>query len=134
MIDARYRTIADRDHRAMAGLSMGSGQTFQITCRNLDTFSHIGLFSRPPDQDIELKTVFGGLFTDAGAFNRRVHLFYWNAGTAEPRIYQTGKAVTEALKAMGVDTVWVESPGLAHEWQTWRLALNDFAPRLFRKP
>ena len=45
MIDATYRTIPDRDHRAMAGLSMGGMQTFQITLKHLDLFSHIGGFS-----------------------------------------------------------------------------------------
>jgi predicted alpha/beta superfamily hydrolase len=45
MIDANYRTLADRGHRAMAGLSMGANQTIQITMNNLDKFSYIGGFS-----------------------------------------------------------------------------------------
>jgi enterochelin esterase-like enzyme len=131
-IDSKYRTLPDRDHRAMAGLSMGSGHALQIACGNLDKFSYIGIFSRAPYKEFELKKVFGGVFADATAFNSKVHLFYWNTGTAEPEIYKWGKATSEALNRIGIKTVWVESPGLSHEWQTWRRALYDFAPRLFR--
>lgn len=131
-IDSSYRTLTDRDHRAMAGLSMGSGHTLQITCNNLDKFSYIGVFSRAPYREFDLKTVYHGAFADAAAFNKKVHLFYWSIGTAEPAIHDWDKATSEALNKTGIRTVLVEWPGLAHEWQNWRKALNDFAPRLFR--
>jgi enterochelin esterase-like enzyme len=131
-IDASYRTIADREHRAMAGLSMGSAQTLQITLANLDTFSYIGVFSRPPDINFNIETSYNGVFKDAAAFNEKVHLFWWGAGTAEPLIYQGVKATHEALDKANIKNVYVEFPGLAHEWQIWRKDLHDFAPRLFQ--
>jgi enterochelin esterase-like enzyme len=131
-IDANYRTLADRDHRAMAGLSMGSMQTLQIAPTHLDTFSHIGGFSGPTFGPFDPKTTSGGAFADAAAFNAKVRLLYLHAGTAEGRIHDNVKALHESLDAAGVKNVFVESQGTAHEWQTWRRALNDFAPRLFR--
>ena len=73
-VDATYRTIADRDHRAMAGLSMGGMQTFQITLNHLDLFSYIGWFSGAgvlqmiSDQKPDWKTAYNGVFADSAAF------------------------------------------------------------------
>ncbi len=132
MIDANYRTLADRDHRAIAGLSMGSGHALQIGCNNLDQFSYIGVFSRAPYREFDLKKVYHGAFADPESFNKKVHLFYWSIGTVEPAIHNWDRATVDALNESGVKTVLVEWPGLAHEWQNWRKALNDFAPRLFQ--
>ena len=131
-IDAHFRTIANGDHRAIAGLSGGSGFAFPIGCRNPEVFSYIGLFSRSPyDSTFDLKTVFNGVFTRPDEFNKKVHLLYWNAGMEEPRIHDFAHTTTAALNKMGIKTVMVDQPGLAHEWQAWRHALYDFAPRLF---
>jgi enterochelin esterase-like enzyme len=134
MVDASFRTIPDRDHRAMAGLSMGSVQTLYIGLTNLDTFSALGIFSRRPMSSTEfnLQESFGGAFTEAAAFNEKVHLFWWGAGTAEEGIYNAAKADLAALAKVGIKSVFVEFPGTSHEWQTWRKSLNDFAARLFR--
>jgi enterochelin esterase family protein len=135
-IDSTFRTIADREHRAMAGLSMGGFQTFQITLNRLDLFSYIGGFSgagglngRPFDP----KTDFNGAFADPKAFAKRVKLLWLGVGTAEPERMRDGiRGFHKALTDAGVDHVYYESPGTDHEWQTWRRDLNDFAPRLFR--
>ena len=80
MIDAQYRTIADRDHRAMAGLSMGANQTIQITMNNLDKFSYIGAFSGtsnyPHSDAIDPATFMDGKFKDGKALNKQIHLFW----------------------------------------------------------
>ncbi|PWU12582.1 MAG: esterase [Terriglobia bacterium] len=131
-IDASYRTLADRDHRAMAGLSMGSRQTLQITLTNLDKFSYIGAFSRPPAADFDATSAYNGVFHDAAAFNKKVHLLWMGAGTTEHQIHDSAKASHEALDKAHIKNVFIEFPGTAHEWQTWRKALYDFAPRLFR--
>ena len=87
-VDKTYRTLADRDNRAMAGLSMGGFQTFQITTKHLDLFSHIGGFSgiggMLEDRKMDLKTDFNGVFADPAAFAKKVHLLYFGVGTAEP--------------------------------------------------
>jgi len=138
-IDSNFRTIPDRDHRAMAGLSMGGGQTFQVTMNHLDLFSYIGGFSGAPadfvfgNQKLDPKTSFNGELADPVAFGKRVHVLWLGVGTTEPeRILNGIKAFHEALDAAGIKHVYYESPGTSHEWQTWRRDLKDFAPRLFQ--
>jgi enterochelin esterase-like enzyme len=131
MIDSTYRTRADREHRAMAGLSMGSAQTLQVTLKHLDLFAWIGAMSGPPRQGFDPKTSYEGVFKDAAAFNNKVKLFWLGAGTAETQIHQNTMAMHGALEQAGIRTVFFSSPGTDHEWQTWRRSLLDFAPRLF---
>lgn len=134
MIDASYRTIPDREYRAMAGLSMGSVQTLYIGLQNLDYFSALGIFSRRPmdENEFNLEHSFGGVFQRPEELNRKLHLFWWGAGTAEEGIYYGVKKNLSELASVGINSVFVEFPGTAHEWQTWRKSLHDFAPRLFR--
>jgi enterochelin esterase-like enzyme len=145
MIDASYRTIPDREHRAMAGLSMGGMQTLYIGLRHLDSFASIGSFSGPimPNLDsgnfnrkpepFDTKTAYGGAFADPVEFNKRVKLLWLGVGTAEEDDFRAGiRGAAEALRKAGVRLEYFESSGTAHEWQTWRRDLNDFAPRLFR--
>ena len=136
MIDATYRTIPDRDHRAMAGLSMGGMQTFQITLKHLDLFSHIGGFSGGGGGfggvAFDPKTAHGGVMADADAFNKKVRVLWLGIGTAElKRIYDGVKNYHEALEKAKIKHVYYESTGTAHEWLTWRRCLHEFAPLLF---
>jgi enterochelin esterase family protein len=146
-IDASYRTIADREHRAMAGLSMGGMETLFITLRHLDRFAYIASLSGPivpnlnsnqtlgsvqPDA-FDVKTAYEGAFSNPAEFNRRVKLLWLGVGTAEPELFRAGIGVAaKALQTAGVQLVYFESQGTAHEWQTWRRDLNDLVPRLFR--
>jgi enterochelin esterase-like enzyme len=147
MMDAAYRTIPDRDHRAMAGLSMGGMQTLFVGLQHLDSFAYIGSFSGPIIQNLETsdlsarnqqgpfdtKIAYGGVFADPAAFNKRVKLFWLGVGSQESDQFKVGiNGAVDALRAAGVRVEFFESSGTAHEWQTWRRDLNDFAPRLFR--
>ena len=137
-VDKTYRTLATRENRAMAGLSMGGMQTFQITLKHLDQFSHIGGFSGAGGgmggAPFDVNTAFGGAMSDAAAFNKRVRLVWVGIGTKEPeRMYQGVNNFHQTLDKAGIKHIYYESPGTDHEWQTWRRALNDFAPRLFQK-
>jgi enterochelin esterase-like enzyme len=132
VVDANFRTIPDRDHRAIAGLSMGSIQTLSIGLHNLDTFSALGVFSRPPMDNFDAETAYGGVMADAASFNKKLHLFWWGAGTAEEGIYNSVKATRASFDKAGIHYTYVEYPGLSHEWQIWRKDLADFAPRLFQ--
>lgn len=132
MIDATYRTLPDREHRALAGLSMGSMQALSIGLNHLETFASLGAFSGGMLGDFDPQTSYGGVFKDVAAFNRRVRLFWIGAGTAEARAYGALQTMHAALERIGVRHVVFEAPGLAHEWQTWRKCLYDFAPRLFQ--
>ena len=129
-IDRTFRSRAERDHRAIAGLSMGSMQTMQISLRNLDTFSWIGLFSGALVSG-DLDTAYGGVFKNAAAFNGRVHLLWQGAGTAETALMQRLNESHALLEKRGIKHVIGKSEGTAHEWHTWRRHLKDFASRLF---
>ncbi|MGP0068739.1 MAG: alpha/beta hydrolase-fold protein [Isosphaeraceae bacterium] len=136
MIDATYRTIPDREHRAMAGLSMGGMQTFQITLKHLDLFAYIGGFSGGGGgfggAPFDPKTAHGGVMADADEFNKKVRLVWLGIGTAEPqRMYESVKHYHEALEKAGIKHVYYESPGTSHEWLTWRRSLHEFAPLVF---
>jgi len=132
MIDAGYRTKSNREYRAMAGLSMGSGQTLNVTLKHLDKFAWVGGMSGPPRQGFDPATSYDGVFRDAKAFNKKVKLLWLGAGTAEERIHASALAVHESLDRAGIRNVFYSSPGTDHEWQTWRRSLHDFVPRLFR--
>ena len=136
MIDATYRTIPSRENRAMAGLSMGGMQTFQITLKHLDLFSYIGGFSGGGGGfggvAFDPKTAHGGVMANADEFNKKVRLVWLGIGTAEPRrMYESVKNYHEALEKAGIKHVYYESPGTSHEWLTWRRSLHEFAPLLF---
>ena len=139
-IDANYRTIADQPHRAMAGLSMGGMQTHTITLAHLDTFSHIGLFSGGSITPSEI--------SDMATFKQKVKLVFvsygsrevtggrgmgGNGGRGRGMMGANGKADAEALKEAGVNSHYYESPLTAHEWQSWRRSLYNFAPLLFQE-
>jgi enterochelin esterase-like enzyme len=123
-VDATFRTLADQPNRAMAGLSMGGAQTRQITLANLDKFSHIGMFSGGSIAATD------PALADADAFKKRVRLVFVGYGGKEKT--ETARANHAALERLGVRSVYYESPGTAHEWQTWRRSLYQFAPLLFR--
>jgi enterochelin esterase-like enzyme len=132
-IDSHFRTLADPAHRALAGLSMGGFETKLITTRNPDAFSHIGLFS-------------GGTFSPADVegtpgLRDNVKLFFVSYGSRELERRRTSppgvppvdpRANHEALKAGGINSVFYVSPATAHEFQSWRRSLREFAPLLFR--
>jgi enterochelin esterase-like enzyme len=133
MVDAAYRTVAGREHRAIAGLSMGGAQSLQIGLTHLDTFSAVGAFSGAGK--VDPTTAYGGVLADAAAFDKKVSLLYLHSGTAglDAGIHKGAKALSESLRQAGSRNVeFRDLPGQGHEWQTWRYALHDFAPRLFR--
>ena len=138
MIDSTYRTIPERDHRALAGLSMGGFQAYLIGLNHTDTFAAIGGFSGAGGGfggPLDLKTDHNGVMADADAFNKKMRLLWLGAGTAEPQfIYNSVHGYHLALDQAGIKNVYYESPGTAHEWLTWRRDLHEFAPLLFQGP
>lgn len=129
-IDANFRTKTDQPHRAMAGLSMGGMETKIIILKNLDKFSHIGLFS---GGSISMEDV-----EKTAGFKEKVKLVFVSYGSKElggDRTNRGGdpKANTEALKTAGINSQFYVSPNTAHEWQSWRRSLREIAPLLFKK-
>ena len=119
-IDRSFRTIANRDSRAVAGLSMGAGQALSIGLANVDKFAYIGAFS-------------GGVQALRN-LNKEIPSLrlLWIGYGVEDGGYAGAKQAHESLEKAGVKHVWFEGPG-SHEWQVWRKHLHAFAPLLFTK-
>lgn len=137
MIDAKFRTKADREHRAIAGLSMGANQTIRIIMNNLDKFSAIGGFSGtsnyPSTDPVDPATFLDGKFKDGAAINSKIKLFWLGLGTKEPNPFPASVGAFRAmLDKQGIKNVYYESPGTAHEWLTWRRDLKQYAALLFK--
>lgn len=129
-IDENFRTVSNRGNRAMAGLSMGSNQTFTIGFKNQHIFSYLGIFSVP--RSIVLPSEFDDAIKDADGFNSRMNLLWISVGTEElPNLTKT-KQILEQMDTGGIKYEFYESPGTAHEWLTWRRSLHQFAPLLFK--
>lgn len=133
-IDQHFHTIPDQQHRAMAGLSMGSMETKMITLSNIDKFSYIGLFS---GASISLDDI-----NKIPDFKHKVNLVFVSYGSKEiDWLSRLGKEFTggdprknvEDLKNAGINTVLYISPNTAHEFLTWRRSLKEFATLLFKQ-
>ncbi len=130
-VEKNYRVIADREHRAMAGLSMGGGQTMSIGFAHLDQFGYIGVFS---------SGVFGGAngnwetqraaMLDNPELKKGLKVLWFSTGS-DDGLLNTTKATVEVLKKHGFEPVFKESTG-GHTWINWRDYLDEFAPQLFK--
>jgi enterochelin esterase-like enzyme len=137
--ETHYRVIADRPHRAIAGLSMGGTQTLNIAIPHLDKFAYIGVFS---------SGLIGGLLgsqaetpgisweqlhqteLDNAAAKKGLKLVWFSTGS-DDRLIATSKSTVETLNKHGFSAVFKASPG-GHTWINWRNYLNEFAPQLFQ--
>jgi len=137
--ETHYRILRDRQHRAIAGLSMGGAQTLNIGIPHIDEFAYIGVFSSgifgivggpAPAADAAGPTweqQHAAELDDPSA-KKSLKLF-WFATGREDMLLNTTKATVELFKEHGYDPVFQESAG-AHTWTNWREYLNEFAPRL----
>jgi enterochelin esterase family protein len=148
-VETHYRVIADRAHRAIAGLSMGGNQTLHVAIPRLDRFAYVGVFSSgllaaapagrgaapaagtpPPAPALDEAWVQEHVAAiDAGAKKRALDLF-WFATGSEDRLLPATKATVEMFKRRGFTPVFKESAG-GHTWLNWRDYLTEFAPQLF---
>ena len=127
-IDRTFRTKSDRDHRAMAGLSWGGHQTFDVVFTHLDKFSYAGAFSGAIF-GLDINKTYNGIFTRPNEVNSKLHYLFLGCGTAEDM--GTAKLVDDLRKA-GVKVDSFVSEDTAHEWLTWRRCLKVFATKLFK--
>ncbi len=137
MIDAKFRTKADREHRAIAGLSMGANQTMRIIMNHLDTFSAIGGFSGTPNYPngdaLDANTFMDGKFKNGADINRKLKVLWLSLGTKEPKPFPASVgAFKQMLDQQKIKYVYAESPETGHEWQSWRRALHGYLPLLFK--
>jgi len=128
-IDANFRTKADRENRAMAGLSWGGHQTFDIVLNNMDKFAWMGTFSGAIF-GLDVKTAYNGVFANAEEFNKKMHYFYMNWGSED---FIKSQQIVDGLRGLGIKVDSSVSEGTGHEFLTWRRGLHEFIPHLFKK-
>jgi enterochelin esterase-like enzyme len=148
-VEKQYRVLTDRAHTAIAGLSMGGGQTLQVAMPRLERFAYIGVFSSGllgvfpsargatpppapaggvPPAAIEWEKQHAAKLDDA-RLKRGLRLFWFATGT-DDFLMPTTRASVELFKRHGFSPMFVESPG-GHTWINWRNYLATFATQLF---
>ena len=126
-VQTNYRVSTDREHRALAGLSMGGGQTLSIGPRHLDLFSRLAVFSsgagQNPDQTL------AAVGQNVKSVNEKLKLLWMAVGT-EDGAMANAKRTSDYLNSIGVKHTFKTSKG-AHTWIVWRKYLNEVAPLMF---
>jgi len=128
-VESHYRVVADRDHRAIAGLSMGGIESLTIGLNHLDEFSYVGGFSAaisPPG----FAKDFAGIAADPKAANAQLHLLWIGCGT-DDGLFPASTSFSKFLDDAHVKHEFYKIPG-AHTWIVWRQFLREFAPQLFQ--
>lgn len=135
-VDQNFRTMSDKQHRALSGLSMGGGQSFFVGLQHTELFSYIGVFSTGvfggirETKSFDAESAMPGLISQYEKYNQALKLFYISVGTDDPRLSSTQKAVAD-MRRSGLNITFNSFPG-DHEWQVWRKSLHDFAQKLFK--
>lgn len=126
LVEARYRTWADREHRAIVGLSMGGNQALLAGLNHRDRFAWVGAMSsaiREPEQPLAT------FWADPVSAKTRLRLL-WIAIGKDDFLLEENRRFTALLTARNVPHEYIETAG-GHRWTVWRRYLADFAPRLF---
>jgi enterochelin esterase family protein len=127
LVESHYRAEADREHRAIAGLSMGGFQALNVGLKHLDQFAWIGAFSSALATNSPL---ISNLRADPEAVNRQLKLL-WLAIGKDDSLLARNRQFVESLDELKIRHEYQETPG-AHRWSVWRLYLSELMPRLFR--
>jgi enterochelin esterase-like enzyme len=130
LVEREFRVVADADHRAIAGLSMGGGQSLSIGLDHMDVFHWVlGFSAAIGGQFLDQQKTFAQALADPAAVNRKLHLLWISAGRQD-FLHQADQQLAESFQAKGIHLIWKETEG-AHVWSVWRHNLNDTAPMLF---
>lgn len=132
-IDSHYRTLADKQHRAIAGLSMGGFHSLYISANNPQMFGYVGLFSAAVSRQGQGEN--GFIYQDldrklAQQFSPAPYLYYIAIGRTD-FLYKDNVDFRQRLDAKGYKYKYVETDG-GHIWKNWRIYLNQFVPQLFK--
>jgi enterochelin esterase family protein len=144
-VEAHYRVLKDRKHTAIAGLSMGGGQTINLMVSHLDRFGYVGVWSAgifDQSHRLSAKPVWPPVSVapewieahqaelDNDRARRGLKLLWFAAG-ADDQLLPIAKSTADMLKQHGFKPIFVQSSG-GHSWTNWREYLNEFAPKLFQ--
>jgi enterochelin esterase family protein len=126
LVESKYRTLKDRESRAIGGLSMGAGQSLSIGLHNLDRFAYIGAFSGGPNRTEWDKM-------DGAVLNQKLKVLWLGCGREDKTVsFASIQSFSDMLKGKGVKHVLNPSDG-GHSWPNWQVYLSKYAPLLFRK-
>ena len=132
-IEKNYRVMTGRENRALAGLSMGGGQTLRIATTNPDKFAYVGVWSaglsRQSREEFEKRNA--GFLESPEKINKSVKLFSISVGEKDALAHTGSKMLSEILTSRGIKSELHVSPG-AHTWINWRRYLYDYTQQLFR--
>ena len=132
-VEKNYRVLAGRENRAIAGLSMGGGQTLRVVVSNPDQFAYVGVWSAGVNQqttaDFEKRSA--AFLDSADKINKQIKLFSISVGEKDPLAFTGSKNLAEILKKRGIKNDLHITAG-GHTWINWRTYLNGFVPLLFR--
>ena len=134
-VEKRFRTYTEKKYRAIAGLSMGGGQSYFTGLRNLHLFSAVGVFSsglfgRSQDTTYDPESEIPGILTAPQKWNDALDIFYISCGEGDPRIEPT-RRVVQRFQSAGLKVEFSAFPG-GHEWHPWRKSLHQFATLIFQ--
>lgn len=134
-VEKNYRVLTDKDHRAMAGLSMGGIQTLEVTLANYDKFGYVFVLSSGfnPNIDYELIASRLKLKENAEKINKSFRIFAHTQGGPTDITYISGQKSNKIFDEYGIKYEYSEPYQSGHSWTTWRNNLKDLAPRLFKK-
>ena len=127
--ESKYRIAPGRQNRALAGISMGGGQTFSIGFGHLDLFSALGVFSSAPGPDFATK--FKALLDDAKGTNAKLNVFWYANGDKDP-VFTRAKEASDLFNKQQLRHTFRVYEGGLHTWPIWRRCLSEFAPLLFQ--
>ncbi len=128
-ISSHYDVLSDREHTAVAGLSMGGNQSLTLGLNNLDRFAWIGCFSAAMRGAAADATI-ANLTKDEAATNAQIKVLWISSGDKD-KGHDAIKQLADNLTEKKIKVVWREEKG-GHEWPVWRKNLTDFAPLLFK--
>ena len=131
-VEKNYRVLASRENRAIAGLSMGGGQTLRVVTSHPETFAYVAVWSAGVSQQnaAEFEKRNAAFLSEADKVNKLVKLFSIRVGDKDTLAYAGTRNLSELLNQHGIKNELHVSGG-GHTWINWRHYLNEFAPLLF---
>lgn len=135
LIEKEYSVYTDQKHRAIAGLSMGGGQSYYVGLANVDKFDWVGSFSSGifggiPGVNFDPEERTPGILTQSADYNQELNLFYLSCGEQDPRVEHT-KKVVDTFNENNLNVTYETYEG-THEWKVWKHSLRSFAQMLFK--
>jgi enterochelin esterase family protein len=134
-VNSHYRTLADKQHTAVAGLSMGGFHSMMLSRIYPDRFGYVGLFSAATDRNLEQRQYIADLYKNRDeAFARQfadAPALYWIGIGKDDFLYDANKELRAYFDAHSYSYKYTETDG-GHEWRNWRKYLSAFLPLLFK--